>query len=98
MRNYRLDEVTVLRADICELDPDELPQRISVCLMDVDLAVPIQAGLSKIWPRMPPGGIILVDDCDANSDWRGARVGYQRFCADQGISDSYQAGFGLLHP
>jgi Macrocin-O-methyltransferase (TylF) len=97
MRHYGLDEVRLVQADICELDPDVLPERISVCLMDVDLAVPIHVGLGKVWQRMAPEGVILVDDCDKQTDWRGARVGYQRFCKDHGVRETYQAGFGLLY-
>jgi O-methyltransferase len=96
MRHIGLDEVRVVQADICELHPDELPARISVCLMDVDLAVPIHAGLDKVLPRMLPGGVVLVDDCEDDTGWRGARVGYRRFCRAHGISERYQAGFGLV--
>jgi hypothetical protein len=69
--------VESIEADICTLDPGRLPAAVSVCLMDVDLAVPIREGLEVVLPRMVSGGIILVDDCDAGTNWRGARGGYQ---------------------
>jgi O-methyltransferase len=97
MRHYGLDEVRVIQGDICELDPEELPSQISVCLMDVDLAVPIHTGLRKVWPRMVPGGVIFVDDCEDGTAWRGARVGYQQFLAASGMRERYEAGFGVLH-
>jgi predicted O-methyltransferase YrrM len=97
MQHFGLDEVEVIQADICEVAPDELPDRISVCLMDVDLAVPIEQGLTTIWPRMVRGGVVLVDDCDEGTEWRGARVGYERFCEQLGLSPAYETGFGVLH-
>ncbi len=96
MRYYGLSEVTVVQDDIVKMGEQQLPERVKVCLMDVDLAVPIEAGLRKIWPRLVPGGVILVDDCDAETDWRGAQQGYQRFCADQRLEEHYEAGFGVL--
>jgi hypothetical protein len=96
LRHYRLDEVQVIEADIESLDPDRLPDRITVCLMDVDLAVPIEAGLTKIWPRMTTGGVVLIDDCDEGTGWRGARVGYESFCRQHRLEPTYTNGFGLL--
>jgi O-methyltransferase len=97
LRHYGLDEVTIVQGDIVRLGEWRLPDPIKVCLMDVDLALPSEAGLRKVWPRIVPGGIILVDDCEADSDWRGARHGYTRFCADLGLEEGYAAGFGVLH-
>jgi len=91
-----LDEVTILQGDIVELEEQLLPDRIKVCLMDVDLAAPIEAGLEKIWARVVSGGTVLVDDCEEDTDWRGARHGYRRFCATHGLEERYEAGFGVL--
>jgi SAM-dependent methyltransferase len=93
---YRL--VEVVQADIMTLDDDDLPERISVCLIDVDLAQPIHAALSRVYPRLVPGGIILVDDCEGGqaSGWRGGRVGYQRFVHEFGLPERYDAGLGVV--
>jgi O-methyltransferase len=96
LRRYGLDEVTIVQGDIVELEEQLLPDRIKVCLMDVDLAAPIEAGLEKIWPRVVSGGTVLVDDCEEDTDWRGARHGYRRFCASHGLEERYEAGFGVL--
>ncbi len=89
--------VESIEADICTLDPERLPATVSVCLMDVDLAVPIREGLELVLPRMVPGGIMLVDDCDAGTSWRGARVGYQEFVAAHGLPERYtDSGFGIV--
>ncbi len=89
--------VESIHADICALDPERLPAAVSVCLMDVDLAVPIREGLAIVLPRMVEGGIILVDDCDAGTNWRGARVGYQEFVTAHGLPERYtDSGFGIV--
>jgi predicted O-methyltransferase YrrM len=89
--------VQTVQADICTIADDELPEEISVCLVDVDLAVPIRDGLEKVVPRLAPGGIALVDDCDEATDWRGARVGYQEYVQAHGLPERYTVGgFGVV--
>jgi len=44
--------------------------------MDADLDVPTAAGLDFFWPRMPPGGFVVVHDYNA---WPGARLAVDRF-------------------
>ena len=96
MRHFHLP-VEAIQADIVEIDPARLPERMSVCLMDVDLAVPIREGLAKVRPRMVPGGVMLVDDCDESTDWRGARVGYEEYMQAAGHEPQYTAsGFGVV--
>lgn len=92
------EKMEVVEGDIAALPDSELPEQISVCLMDVDLAMPIHEGLKKILPNMAPGGIILVDDCEEEGEtgWAGARVGYKRFAEEAGFPEKYDAGFGVL--
>jgi O-methyltransferase len=89
--------VEAIQADICTIDDELLPQQVSVCLMDVDLAVPIRDGLEKVVPLLAPGGIALVDDCDEGTEWRGARVGYQEYVQAHGLPERYTpGGFGIV--
>jgi O-methyltransferase len=89
-------EVELIQGDIVAIDADLLPERIAVCLIDVDLEQPIYEGLRKIYPRLVPGGIILVDDCPPGTTWAGARAGYQRFVRDTGLPEVYVEGLGLV--
>jgi predicted O-methyltransferase YrrM len=96
-RRLGYDKVEVVRGDIVEMPESDLPAQISVCLMDVDLAIPIHEGLKKVYPRLVPGGIVLVDDCgEDEADWAGARIGYQRFVEEAGLPERYDAGFGIV--
>jgi O-methyltransferase len=96
MRHFD-SNVEAIQADIVEIDVERLPPQVSVCLMDVDLAVPIREGLANVRPRMVAGGVMLVDDCDEGSEWRGARVGYEEYMASTGETPRYTAsGFGVV--
>jgi O-methyltransferase len=97
-RRLGYDEVEVIEGDIVAMPDSTLPEQISVCLMDVDLAIPIHEGLKKVHPRMAPGGIILVDDCEeeGQTDWAGARVGYMRFVEEADLPARYDGGFGVI--
>ncbi len=52
--------------------------------MDADLYKPTRAGLEYFYPRLSPGGIILLHDY--NSDWPGLMQAVDEFCS--GIPES----------
>jgi hypothetical protein len=86
----------LIQGDICTLSEDALPARIACALVDVDLAVPVEAALDRIWPRLVPGGRILVDDCYENrGDWQAIK-GYQAFCRRHGQREAYSGGMGYV--
>ena len=97
-RRLGYDKIEVVQGDIVEMPESQLPDQISVCLMDVDLAIPIHEGLKKVYPRMAPGAIALVDDCEeeGETEWAGARVGYKRFIEETGLVERYDGGFGIV--
>lgn len=89
-------DVELVQGDIIKVSESALPERIAVCLLDVDLEVPIHKGLERIYPRLVEGGIILVDDCPESTDWVGARIGYRNFVRAHGLDEVYQMGMGVL--
>jgi hypothetical protein len=89
-------DIELVQGDIIKVPESALPERIAVCLLDVDLEVPIHRGLERIYPRLVEGGIILVDDCPASTDWVGARIGYRNFVRAHGLEEVYQMGMGIL--
>lgn len=50
--------------------------RFAFVHLDADLEAPIDAGLEFFWPRLSPGGIVVVHDYNA---WPGARIAVDRF-------------------
>jgi O-methyltransferase len=95
LRYYGTPPVRLLEADVTRLAPDELPAPIAVCLVDVDLEIPVDRALQLVWPLMAEGGIVLVDDCPHSTTWR-ARAAYERFCADHQIEPLIEFGMGVL--
>ena len=89
-------DVELLQADIASLDSDRLPERIAVCLVDVDLDIPVYEALRRVFPRLESGGIILVDDCPDRTTWVGARIGYARFIRKIELDEKYAMGMGVL--
>jgi hypothetical protein len=91
-------DIDVVEGDITTLADALLPEEISVCLVDLDLAKPIHESLKRIYPRMVRGGIVLVDDCarGEQSGWKGADIGYQRFLEEMNLPANYEAGFGVI--
>lgn len=86
----------LIKADISAVSPQTLPDRISVCLIDVDLRDPIFDALNLLTPRLALGGVILVDDCKEGTSWVGANVGYMDFVQAHGITPRYFMGFGVI--
>lgn len=97
LRRWGVEQnVELVKADICKIDPNDLPNDISVCLLDVDLRDPIYEGLQRLESRMADGGVVLIDDCKAGTSWVGADVGYRDYMAAAGRSPEYYMGFGVV--
>jgi O-methyltransferase len=93
--------VRIVQGDITSLPDRLLPDRISACLLDVDLSEPIEKGLERLYPRLEPGGVILVDDCGGptyqpRSGYYEARLGYAKFCQAHSLSERYEYGMGIV--
>ena len=89
--------VRLVTGDIATLAESHLPPAIDVCLLDVDLEIPTYEGLLQLVPRLAPGGIALVDDCDPDSDYAGARVGYRRLVSEHSLPEEYFMTMGIVH-
>jgi O-methyltransferase len=92
---HEADSVELIQADICALPDERLPAAISVSLLDVDLYEPILAGLEKVWPRLEPGGSILVDDCNPAGTWKAGRA-LEEFARKVGVTPHMEFGMGVL--
>lgn len=86
-----LKNVNVIQADINVFDERSFDPP-SFCLVDVDLYRPTKAGLNKFYHRMPPGAMLVIDDCVPNSKYDGAYQAYQEFVRENGLSERYEHG------
>jgi O-methyltransferase len=66
----------------------EFPADARFCfvLLDVDLYLPSVAALEKIWPRVVPGGLVVVDDCQADHVYDGSRQAVEEFCGRNNLT------------
>ena len=95
LRQHQCDKVELIQGDIIKLPDRLLPAKCSAVLLDVDLTEPTYVALQRFWPKLEPGGVILVDDCQERSTWK-ARIGYSRFCREEGLPERYEYGVGIL--
>jgi O-methyltransferase len=84
MLNNHVNRVSSIKTDVNVFDFSPY-DGISFCLIDVDLMRPVQTSLHEIFPRMAPGGIILVDDCRPNRKYDGALAAYVEFVEEHGF-------------
>ncbi len=64
---------------------DVAKRRYAVVHLDCDLYAPIRAGLEFFYPRLSPGGIVIIHDY-SNPCWEGAKRAVDEFMA--GITES----------
>ena len=95
LRSWGAPDVEIVKADVATVDEKNLPDRISLALVDVDLEVPTYEGLRRVMPRLSPGGLVLVDDCNEGAEWTGAKRGYQRFIREHHLPEQYHFGMGV---
>jgi O-methyltransferase len=91
MRNNHVTRVTSIQADVNSFDFGPYHD-ISFCLIDVDLMRPVKKALEEVFPRMAPGGIILVDDCVPDAKYDGAWQGYVDFVKSIGFPVDIREG------
>jgi len=94
-RHHGCAEIRLVQGDITRVPDDSLEPLYAGVLLDIDLSEPTYLALGRFWPRLAPGGVIYVDDCPAEGDWK-ARVGYKRFCEEHGLLERYEYGLGVL--
>jgi len=90
-------DVYLNKCDIASVSNELLSDKYSVVLLDVDLSVPTYCALKTFYPRLSPGGIILVDDCadEPEQVWR-ARKGFEQFCAEFHLVPQIRYGLGIV--
>ena len=88
-------DVRLVEGDITKIPDDALGGPYAIVLLDIDLSEPTYAALNRFWPLLSPGGAIYVDDCPEGKNWK-ARLGYARFCEEQGLPQRYEYGLGVI--
>ena len=58
--------------------PDQAPARIALLRLDTDWYESTRHELEQLWPRLAPGGVLIVDDY---GHWQGARQAVDEYFA-----------------
>jgi O-methyltransferase len=84
----RRNAVTRVTSHAAAVQDFAFPEQARYCfaLIDVDLYLPTKVGLERIWPRLSPGGVVVVDDCQENHVYDGSRQALEEFAAAQGVA------------
>lgn len=91
-----IPNVILHKADAAEFDYGKIGP-VAFCLLDVDLYIPTKAALSKIYPMLQNGGVIIVDDCQPDQRYDGARQAYVEFTEEMGMPQKIEhRKFGLI--
>ena len=99
--NYMLDinginRVSVHRGDAAVFDYGNIGE-IGFCLLDVDLYLPTRAALPRVYEQLRPGGLIIVDDCQPDQMYDGARQAFIEFASSIGLEpEIHHRKFGVL--
>ena len=68
------------------VDNNEIANRkYALVNLDMNLYLPMKAGLEIFWPKLSPGGILLVDDI-RHKGLPSARKAFDEFCKAKGVS------------
>lgn len=86
MRLNGFANVTTVKGDIKNVTLAERTQGIAFALLDVDLYQPTRAALAQVWPLLAPGGVIVIDDCQADHAFDGAHQAWREFIAANGLT------------
>jgi O-methyltransferase len=76
---YPTERLHFVRGRVEETIPQIAPERIALLRLDTDWYASTAHELQHLYPRVSPGGVVIIDDYGW---WRGARKAVDEFLAD----------------
>lgn len=80
---YPPDRVSFVQGKVEETLPGAAPERIAILRLDTDWYESTRHELEHLFPRLSPGGVLIIDDYGA---WEGARRAVDEFIANSGAA------------
>jgi len=76
------DRIRFVKGDVVQTlaESEELPEAISVLRLDTDWYESTKAELNVLYPRLAPGGVLIIDDY---GHWGGARKAVDEYFANR---------------
>jgi ubiquinone/menaquinone biosynthesis C-methylase UbiE len=78
------DLITLVVADVTQLEEFQLPGKISLALLDLDLYAGYQRVLPLVWEKLSPGGMIYLDEY-YSLKFPGPRIAVDEFSSVIGV-------------
>jgi hypothetical protein len=75
---YNPDRVHFIQGKVEDTIPGQAPESIALLRLDTDWYESTRHELEHLFPRLSPGGILIIDDY---GDWQGARKAVDEFIA-----------------
>ena len=79
---YPADAVRYVKGPVEQTIPEQAPETISLLRLDTDWYESTRHELTHLWPRLSPGGILVIDDY---GHWQGARQAVDEYFAAQDV-------------
>jgi hypothetical protein len=79
---YPEECVRFVQGPVEETIPASVPERIALLRLDTDWFASTDHEMRHLYPRLVPGGVLIIDDY---GHWQGARAAVDQFLGEQGI-------------
>jgi O-methyltransferase len=80
---YPTDLIHFIKGPVQETLPAEMPEQIALLRLDTDFYDSTLQELIHLWPRLVPGGLVVLDDYGY---WEGQRKAVDEYFEEQGIA------------
>ena len=79
---YPQDRVHLIKGPVEETIPQHVPDQIALLRLDTDFYESTYHELVHLYPRLAPGGVVILDDYTC---WQGQRRATNRYFTEQGV-------------
>jgi O-methyltransferase len=80
---YPSERIRLVQGPVENTIPSEIPDQIALLRLDTDWYASTRHELEHLFPRLQPGGILIVDDYHY---WRGSRKAVDEYFAEAGMT------------
>ncbi len=82
MTGYPTEHISFIKGKVEETIPEQAPDRIALLRLDTDWYESTYHELLHLYPRLSPGGVLIIDDYGY---WAGARKAVDKYFAERNL-------------
>lgn len=79
---YPVEQIKLIKGPVEETIPACMPEKIALLRLDTDWYESTKHELTHLYPRLLPGGVLIIDDY---GHWQGAKQAVDEYFAEMGI-------------